>query len=142
MDEALALPSEQAVTLAMRTQQVILEESGVSEHGRSARAAVISWRALTNANRSAEALRILSASRRSSAVSCLRLRRALFQAEIADASYRANAREIESWASAGSSVSTSMLTLRKSCAYRFWRWIAQGYERQLARLEQVAARAR
>lgn len=30
MDEALALPSEQAVTLAMRTQQVILEESGVA----------------------------------------------------------------------------------------------------------------
>ncbi len=29
MDEALALPSEHAVTLALRTQQVILEESGV-----------------------------------------------------------------------------------------------------------------
>lgn len=29
MDEALALPSEHAVTLAMRTQQIILEESGV-----------------------------------------------------------------------------------------------------------------
>ncbi len=29
MDEALALPSELAVTLAMRTQQIILEESGV-----------------------------------------------------------------------------------------------------------------
>ena len=30
MDEALALPSEKAVTIAMRTQQVILEESGVA----------------------------------------------------------------------------------------------------------------
>jgi len=30
MDEALALPSEEAVTLAMRTQQVIAEESGVT----------------------------------------------------------------------------------------------------------------
>jgi methylmalonyl-CoA mutase N-terminal domain/subunit len=30
MDEALALPSEQAVTLAMRTQQILLEESGVA----------------------------------------------------------------------------------------------------------------
>lgn len=29
MDEALALPSEEAVTIAMRTQQVIAEESGV-----------------------------------------------------------------------------------------------------------------
>lgn len=30
MDEALALPSEHAVTLAMRTQQVLLEETGVA----------------------------------------------------------------------------------------------------------------
>ncbi|NLG73047.1 MAG: methylmalonyl-CoA mutase family protein [Chloroflexi bacterium] len=30
MDEALALPSEQAVTIALRTQQVIAEESGVA----------------------------------------------------------------------------------------------------------------
>jgi len=30
MDEALALPSEHAVTLALRTQQVILEETGVA----------------------------------------------------------------------------------------------------------------
>ncbi len=30
MDEALALPSEEAVTLAMRTQQVIAEETGVT----------------------------------------------------------------------------------------------------------------
>jgi methylmalonyl-CoA mutase, N-terminal domain len=29
MDEALALPSEQAVTVALRTQQIIAEESGV-----------------------------------------------------------------------------------------------------------------
>jgi methylmalonyl-CoA mutase N-terminal domain/subunit len=30
MDEALALPSEHAVTLAMRTQQIILEETGIT----------------------------------------------------------------------------------------------------------------
>jgi methylmalonyl-CoA mutase N-terminal domain/subunit len=30
MDEALALPSEEAVTIALRTQQVIAEESGVA----------------------------------------------------------------------------------------------------------------
>ena len=29
MDEALALPSDKAATLALRTQQVILHESGV-----------------------------------------------------------------------------------------------------------------
>ena len=37
MDEALALPSEKAATLALRTQQVIAHESGVGEHRRSAR---------------------------------------------------------------------------------------------------------
>jgi methylmalonyl-CoA mutase N-terminal domain/subunit len=31
MDEALALPSEHAVTLAMRTQQIILEETGAAD---------------------------------------------------------------------------------------------------------------
>src|SRR5213076_1473809 len=30
LDEALALPSEEAVTIALRTQQVIAEESGVA----------------------------------------------------------------------------------------------------------------
>ena len=30
MDEALALPSEHAVTVALRTQQIIAEESGVT----------------------------------------------------------------------------------------------------------------
>ena len=30
MDEALALPSEQAVRIALRTQQIIAEESGVT----------------------------------------------------------------------------------------------------------------
>ena len=30
MDEALALPSEKAVTIALRTQQIIAEESGVT----------------------------------------------------------------------------------------------------------------
>ena len=30
MDEALALPSEKAVTVALRTQQIIAHESGVA----------------------------------------------------------------------------------------------------------------
>ncbi len=44
MDETLALPSEHAVTLALRTQQVLAYETGVDEHRRSARAAAISSR--------------------------------------------------------------------------------------------------
>ena len=34
-DEALRLPAEESVRLALRTQQVIAHESGVVEHGRS-----------------------------------------------------------------------------------------------------------
>ena len=36
-DEALALPTEEAVKVALRTQQIIAEETGVAEHDRSAR---------------------------------------------------------------------------------------------------------
>ena len=36
-DEALALPTEEAVQLALRTQQVIAHETGVAEHDRPAR---------------------------------------------------------------------------------------------------------
>ncbi len=36
LDEALALPTEEAVTIALRTQQVIAHESGVDQHRRSA----------------------------------------------------------------------------------------------------------
>ena len=41
MDEALALPSEKAATIALRTQQVIAEESGVASTARSARRLIL-----------------------------------------------------------------------------------------------------
>ena len=41
LDEALALPTAEAATLALRTQQIIAHESGVTEHGRSARRLVL-----------------------------------------------------------------------------------------------------
>ena len=37
MDEAYAIPSEEAMKLALRTQQIIAEETGVAERGRPAR---------------------------------------------------------------------------------------------------------
>ena len=37
LDETYALPTEDAVTIALRTQQIIAEESGVAEHDRPAR---------------------------------------------------------------------------------------------------------
>ena len=36
-DEALALPTEDSATIALRTQQILLHESGVTQHGRSGR---------------------------------------------------------------------------------------------------------
>ena len=36
-DETLALPTEEAVTVALRTQQIIAEETGVAAHDRPAR---------------------------------------------------------------------------------------------------------
>ena len=41
LDEALALPTAEAATLALRTQQIIAHESGVDEHGRSVRRLVL-----------------------------------------------------------------------------------------------------
>ena len=41
LDEALALPTEDAVRLALRTQQVIAHETGVDEHDRPARRLVL-----------------------------------------------------------------------------------------------------
>ena len=41
LDEALALPTAEAATLALRTQQIIAHESGVDEHRRSARRLVL-----------------------------------------------------------------------------------------------------
>ena len=37
LDEAYALPSEQAVTLALRTQQILAHESGITDSSRSLR---------------------------------------------------------------------------------------------------------
>ena len=41
LDEALALPTEEAATLALRTQQIIAHETGVAERRRSARRVVL-----------------------------------------------------------------------------------------------------
>ena len=48
MDETLALPTEKAVTIALRTQQIIAYETRRRQHGRPARRAATSSRTLTN----------------------------------------------------------------------------------------------
>ena len=44
LDEVLALPTEDAAKLALRTQQVIAYETGVADVDRPARRAPTSWR--------------------------------------------------------------------------------------------------
>jgi methylmalonyl-CoA mutase N-terminal domain/subunit len=85
MDEALALPSEHAVTIALRTQQIIAEESGVSNTidplGGSffveAQTDRIEKRAYEYFRRIAELGGVIPA-----------IEKGFFQSEIADAAYR------------------------------------------------------
>lgn len=92
MDEALALPSEKAVTIALRTQQIIAEESGVTNSvdplGGSYLVEALTDRmereCLDYFRRIDELGGVIPA-----------IRRGFFQAEIADAAYRFQ-REIDS----------------------------------------------
>ena len=76
LDEALALPTEEAATLALRTQQIIAHESGVDQRRRSARRLVLrraadaaTWRTGALGYFDADRPRWAAWSRRSSAAS-------------------------------------------------------------------------
>ncbi|MFQ3632690.1 methylmalonyl-CoA mutase [Roseiflexus sp.] len=92
MDEALALPSEKAVTIALRTQQIIAEESGVANTVDPLGGSYF-VEALTN--RMEE--ECLAYFRRIDELGGVipAIRRGFFQSEIADAAYRYQ-REIDS----------------------------------------------
>ncbi len=92
MDEALALPSEHAVTLALRTQQVIAEETGVVNTVDPLGGSYF-LEALTNQTEQA----VYDYFRRIDEIGGVipALEAGFFQAEIADASYR-NQLEIDS----------------------------------------------
>ncbi|MDW8234936.1 MAG: methylmalonyl-CoA mutase family protein, partial [Roseiflexaceae bacterium] len=92
MDEALALPSEKAVTIALRTQQIIAEESGVANTVDPLGGSYF-VEALTN--RMEE--ECLAYFRRIEDLGGVipAIRRGFFQSEIADAAYRYQ-REIDS----------------------------------------------
>lgn len=92
MDEALALPSEKAVTIALRTQQIIAEESGVANTVDPLGGSYF-VEALTN--RMEE--ECLAYFRRIDDLGGVipAIRRGFFQSEIADAAYRYQ-REIDS----------------------------------------------
>ncbi len=133
MDEALALPSEDAVTIALRTQQVIAEESGVVNTidplGGSffieAQTNRIEAQAYDYFRRIEELGGMLPA-----------IEKGFFQSEISDAAYRYQ-QEID--AGLRKIVGVNAYTDTKPVKIPILEMDPQGYERQVSRLEQVRA---
>ncbi|MFM8319887.1 MAG: methylmalonyl-CoA mutase, partial [Chloroflexota bacterium] len=133
MDEALALPSEQAVTIALRTQQIIAEESGVAQTvdplGGSffveAQTNRIEAQAYEYFRRIDELGGMLPA-----------IDKGFFQSEIAEAAYRYQ-REIDS--SRRRIVGVNAYADRKPVTVPILEMDPQGYRRQMERLQQVRA---
>jgi len=131
MDEALALPSEEAVTVALRTQQIIAEESGVANTidplGGSffveAQTDRIEAQAYDYFRRIDELGGVLPA-----------IDKGFFQSEISEAAYRYQ-REIDQ--GRRRIVGVNAYADNKEVAIPLLEMDPQGYERQVARLEQV-----
>jgi len=131
MDEALALPSEHAVTIALRTQQIIAEESGVpnsidplggsyfleSETNRIEKQAYDYFQKIEDLGGMLPAIE-----------------NGFFQSEIADAAYRYQ-REIEN--NTRNIVGVNSYKEDKPVQIRLLQMDPQGYERQVSRLEEV-----
>ena len=128
MDEALALPSEQAVTIALRTQQIIAEESGVANTvdplGGSffveARTDAMEDQVLDYFRRIEELGGVIPA-----------IEKGFFQSEIADAAYRYQ-REIDQ--GLRKIVGVNAYQERKPVTIPLLRMDENGYNRQVARL--------
>ena len=85
LDEALALPTAEAATLALRTQQIIALRERRHQHGRSARRVVLPRAA--DARHGARRARVLRRPSTAWAAWSRRSRRVIPQKEIAEASY-------------------------------------------------------
>jgi methylmalonyl-CoA mutase N-terminal domain/subunit len=131
MDEALALPSEHAVTVALRTQQIIAEESGVANTvdplGGSffveAQTNRIEQQAYDYFKRIDELGGVLPA-----------IEKGFFQGEIADAAYLYQ-REVDE--GARSIVGVNAYNDDKHVAIPILAMDPQGYDRQVGRLNQL-----
>ncbi len=131
LDEALALPSEHAVTIALRTQQIIAEESGVTNTvdplGGSffveAQTDRIEAQAYEYFRRVEELGGVIPA-----------LEKGFFQSEISDAAYRYQ-REID--AGLRRIVGVNAYAEKKPLTIPILEMDPQGYERQVARLTEV-----
>jgi len=131
LDEALALPSEHAVTIALRTQQIIAEESGVANTidplGGSffveAQTDRIEQQAYDYFRRIEELGGVLPA-----------IEKGFFQSEISDAAYRYQ-REID--AGERKIVGVNAHAENKPLTVPLLEMDPQGYERQVNRLKEV-----
>ena len=92
LDEAYALPSEHAVTIALRTQQVLAYESGVAEHAGPARRQLLPGEADARYRRAAANDYIRRIDEMGGMIPAIEA--GFPQTEIADASYRYQ-REVE-----------------------------------------------
>ena len=131
LDEALALPSEHAVTIALRTQQILAEESGVTNTidplGGSffveAQTDRIEQQAYDYFRRIEELGGVLPA-----------IDKGFFQSEISDAAYRYQ-REID--AGERKIVGVNAYAEKAPLTIPILEMDPQGYERQVSRLEEV-----
>jgi len=131
LDEALALPSEHAVTIALRTQQIIAEESGVTNTvdplGGSffieAQTDRIEAQAYEYFRRVEELGGVIPA-----------IEKGFFQSEISDAAYRYQ-REID--AGVRRIVGVNAYEEKKPLTIPILEMDPQGYDRQVARLSEV-----
>jgi methylmalonyl-CoA mutase N-terminal domain/subunit len=131
LDEALALPSEHAVTIALRTQQIIAEESGaantVDPLGGSffveAQTDRIEKQARDYFRRVEELGGVIPA-----------IEKGFFQSEISDAAYRYQ-REID--AGVRKIVGVNAYEEKKPLTIPILQMDPQGYQRQVSRLEEV-----
>ncbi len=131
LDEALALPSEHAVTIALRTQQILAEESGVANTidplGGSffveAQTDRIEAQAREYFRRIEELGGVIPA-----------LEKGFFQSEISDAAYRYQ-REIDT--GVRKIVGVNAYAEKKPLTVPILEMDPQGYKRQVARLEEL-----
>ena len=131
LDEALALPSEHAVTIALRTQQILAEESGVTNTidplGGSffveAQTAHIEKQTYDYFRRIEELGGVIPA-----------IEKGFFQSEIADAAYRYQ-REID--LGERKIVGLNAYAEKTPLTIPLLEMDPQGYERQVSRLEEV-----
>lgn len=131
LDEALALPSEHAVTIALRTQQIIAEESGVANTidplGGSffveAQTDRIEAQAYDYFRRVEELGGVIPA-----------IEKGFFQSEIADAAYRYQ-REIDQ--GIRKIVGVNAYVEKKPLTVPILEMDPQGYQRQVKRLEEL-----